>query len=79
MEETITIKIPKGLRSRMIEAAKQEMFEALAELEPPFDDDFDKVKLHGCSTEKDRIEIIYRVTRGASRSPDATDQEVEAD
>lgn len=78
MDEIITIKIPKGLRSQMVAAAKQEMFEALAELEPPFNDDLDKVKLHGCSTEKDRIEVIYRVMRGASRPDDTTDQKEDA-
>ena len=75
MDEIITIKIPKGLRSQMVAAAKQEMFEALAGLEPPFNDDLDKVKLHGCSTGKDRIEVIYRVMRGASRTDGTTDQQ----
>ena len=79
MDETITIKIPKGQRSQMIAVAKREMFEALAELEPPFNDDLDKVKMHGCSTEKGRVEVIYRVMRGASRPADGADRSEEDD
>jgi hypothetical protein len=79
MDETITIKIPKAQSSQMIAVAKREMVEALAGLEPPFNDDLDKVKLHGCSTGKGGIEVIYRVMRGASRTPDSTAPDVDDD
>lgn len=79
MDETIKIKVPKGQRSQMIAVAKQEMSAALAGLEPPFNDDLDKVKLHGCSTEKGRVEVVYRVMRGASRPAETTGRNGEDD
>ena len=79
MDETIKIKIPKGQRSQMIAVAKQEMFAALAGLEPPFNDDLDKVKLHGCSTEKGGVEVVYRVMRGASGPVETTGRNGEDD
>jgi hypothetical protein len=72
MDEKIKIKIPKGLRSRMIADAKREMCEALADLDPPFNDDLDKVKLLGYSTLRDGVQIIYRVIRGVSRNADSS-------
>ena len=72
MDETIKIKIPKGQRSRMIADAKREMCEALADLDPPFNDDMDKVKLHACSAVRDSVQIIYRVIRGASHGADSS-------
>jgi hypothetical protein len=77
MDETIKIKIPKGQRSRMIADAKREMCEALADLDPPFNDELDKVKLHGCSAARDSVQVIYRVIRGASRSADSSARSVE--
>lgn len=70
MDETITIKIPKGRRSRMIAEAKREMFEALADLDPPYNDEMDKVKMHGCSAAPDGVQIVYRIIRGAPRNAD---------
>jgi hypothetical protein len=72
MDETITIKISKGLQSRMITEAKEEMCEALADLDPPFNDEVDKVKLHAFSAARDSVKIIYRVIRGASRGADSS-------
>ena len=72
MDETITVKVPKGLKSQMIAAAKEGMFEALAGLDPPFNEDLDKVKLHGCSSARGGLEVVYRVMRGSTRSPDTT-------
>ncbi|HDR15345.1 MAG TPA: hypothetical protein ENN79_07690 [Desulfobacteraceae bacterium] len=71
MDETITIKIPKGRKSLMIAEAKREMCEALADLDPPFNDELDKVKLHGCSTAGGGVQVIYRVMRGALRNSDS--------
>jgi hypothetical protein len=77
MDETITIKIPKGQRSRMIAEAKREMCKSLAGLDPPFNDELDKVKLHGCSTIRGGLEVVYRVMRGASRGADPGARSVE--
>ncbi len=70
MDETIKIRVPKGRKSNMIAEAKRGMSEALAELEPPFNDEFDKVKLQGCSTARGGLEVVYQVMRGALRGAD---------
>lgn len=77
MDETITIKVAKSQRSRMITEAKREMSEALANLDPPFNDELDKVKLDGCSAVRDGVRVIYRVIRGAARTADSSARTVE--
>jgi hypothetical protein len=72
MDETITIKIAKNQKSRMITEAKRKMSEALANLDPPFNDELDKVKLDGCSAVRDGLRVIYRVIRGAACVADSS-------